>query len=180
MNKLARSTKTTTMSSRYSIRLVVVSTFVVLGISACNKADERASIGQQVDAVISKTEQLAAEAKLKTQDSSAGLKSKTEETFANAGVALKNATENAEYSVKNVAGKTIGKMDDMAITTAISAALAKDPEIKLFKINVDTKSGAVVLNGSVPTESVRERAGAMSKRFSGVRSVDNRLIIKLE
>jgi len=180
MNKLTRSTKTAIASSLYSIRLAVVSSFVVLGMSACNNADNRASISQQVDAAISKTEQLAAEAKLKTEDSSAGLKAKTEETFANAGIALKNATENAGYSVKNVAGKAIDKMDDIAITTAISAALAKDPEIKLLKINVDTKSGAVVLNGSVPTESVRERAGAMSKRFSGVQSVDNRLIIKIE
>lgn len=180
MNAPHCQTKTATAASLYGIRRVAISLFVVLGLSACDKADDRASIGQQLDTAIRKTEQLAAEAKSKTENSGTELKAKTEAIFANAGVALKDATENAEYSAKTVAAKATEKMDDMAITTAISAALAKDPEIKLLEINVDTKSGAVVLNGSVPTQKVRERAGAMAKTFSGVQSVNNQLTVKVE
>ncbi|ABM36232.1 BON domain-containing protein [Polaromonas naphthalenivorans] len=151
---------------------------LALALSACNKADDHQTPGQKLDSAIGKTEQAAAEAKLKTEQSGAEMKAKTEETFAKAGAALKSATENAEVSAKAAAGKAIEKMDDMAITTAISAELVKDPEIRVFKINVDTKDGAVTLNGSVPTEAVRERAGAIAKTFSGVQSVDNKLIVK--
>ena len=151
---------------------------LTLALSACNKADDHQTPGQKLDSAIGKTEQAAAEAKLKTEQSGAEVKAKTEETFAKAGAALKSATENAESSVKGAASKAIEKMDDMAITTAISAELVKDPEIRVFKINVDTKDGAVTLNGSVPTEAVRQRAGAIAKTFSGVQSVDNKLLVK--
>ncbi|MDB5870229.1 MAG: transport-associated protein, partial [Polaromonas sp.] len=120
----------------------------------------------------------AEEAKLKTEQSGAQAKAKTEETFAKAGDALKNVTQNVESSAKVAADKAIGKMDDMAITTAISAELAKDPELSVLKINVDTKDGAVTLNGSAPTQAAHDRAGAVAKTFSGVRSVDNKLVVK--
>ncbi|CAM3430702.1 BON domain-containing protein [Polaromonas hydrogenivorans] len=151
---------------------------LTLALSACNKADDHQTPGQKLDSAIGKTEQAAAEAKLKTEQSGAEMKAKTEETFAKAGAALKSATENAGTSAKVAAGKAIEKMDDMAITTAISAELVKDPEIRVFKINVDTKDGAVTLNGSAPTQAARDRAGAIAKTFSGVQSVDNKLIVK--
>ena len=158
--------------------LVLTSLALALVLSACNKPDDHQTPGQKLDSAIGKTEQAAAEAKLKTEQSGAEMKAKAEDTFAKAGAALKNATESAESSAKVAASKAIEKMDDMAITTAISAALVKDPEIRVFKINVDTKDGAVTLNGSAPTESARERAGAIAKTFSGVQSVDNKLIVK--
>ena len=147
-------------------------------LGGCNKPDDSQTPGQKLDSAIGKTEQAAAEAKRQGEQSGADVKAKTEAGFAKAGEALKNATENAESSAKVVANKAINKIDDMAITTAISAELLKDAEIKLFKINVDTKDGAVVLKGSVPTDTVRERAAAIAKTFSGVQSVDNRLVIK--
>lgn len=158
--------------------LTAASLAITLALSGCNKSDENQTPGQKLDSAISQTEQAAAEAKRKGEESSADLKAKTEETFAKAGVALKNATENAESSAKVVASQAINKIDDMAITAAISAELLKDAEIKIFKINVDTKDGAVVLNGNVPTDAVRQRAGAIAKTFSGVQSVDNRLVVK--
>lgn len=151
---------------------------IALALSGCNKPDDQQTTGQKLDSVISKTEQAAAEAQRKGEESSAGIKAKTEETFAKAGVALKNATENAEASAKVAANKAVNKIDDMAITTAISAELLKDAEIKLFRINVDTKDGAVVLNGTVPTDAVRQRAAAIAKTFNGVQSVDNQLVVK--
>lgn len=152
---------------------------IALALSGCNKPDDTQTAGQKLDSAIDKTEQATAEARLKSEQSGAEMKAKTEEAFAKAGAALKNATENAESSAKIAAGKAIDKMDDMAITAAISAELVKDAEIKLFKINVDTKDGAVVLNGTVPTAAASERAEAIAKTFSGVQSVDNRLLVKV-
>jgi len=159
--------------------LAVTSLGIVMALSGCNKPDDTQTPGQKLDSAIGKTEKAAAEAKLQGEQSGAGVKAKTEAAFANAGQTLKNATENVESSAKVAANKAINKIDDMAITTAISAELLKDAEIKLFRINVDTKNGAVVLKGTVPTDTVRERAEAIAKTFSGVQSVDNQLVVKL-
>nr|WP_051984455.1 BON domain-containing protein [Polaromonas sp. CG_9.11] len=149
-----------------------------MALSGCNKLDDNQTAGQKLDLAIGKTEKAAAEARVQGEQSSADVKAKTEAIFAKAGDALKNATENAESSANVFANKAINKIDDLAITTAISSELLKDAEIKFFRINVDTKDGAVVLKGTVPTDLVRERAAAIAKTFSGVQSVDNQLVIK--
>ena len=175
------SNRSTNNLCRLSPSLFVLTSLTLtlaLALSACGKQSDNQTAGQKLDSVIAKTGQAAEEAKLKTEQSAAQAKAKTEETFANAGAALKNATQNAESSAKEAAGKAIEKMDDMAITAAVSAELAKDPELSAFKINVDTKNGALSLNGSAPNEGARERAGAIAKKFSGVQSVDNKLIVK--
>lgn len=158
--------------------LTAASLSLVMALTGCNKPDGTQTAGQKLDAAIDKTEKAAAEAKLQGEQSGADMKAKTEAAFAKAGDALKNATENAEVSAKSTASKVIDKVDDMAITTAISAELSKDAEIKLFRINVDTKDGFVVLKGTVPTVAVRERAAKVAKTFSGVQSVDNQLTVK--
>ena len=99
--------------------LVLTSLALAITLSACGKQDTNQTAGQKLDEVIAKTGQAAEEAKLKTEQSASQAKAKTEETFANAGAALKTATHNAESSAKEVAGKAIDKMDDMAITAAV-------------------------------------------------------------
>ncbi|MEO5661588.1 MAG: BON domain-containing protein [Polaromonas sp.] len=178
--------KTLQLSSNHSSRFshisgalpVLTALVLALALSACSKPAANQTAGQKLDAAIAQTGQAAAEAKLKTEQSADQAKAKTEETFANAGAALKNATQHAESSARVAASKAIEKMDDMAITAAVSTQLAKDPDLSAFKINVDTKDGAVTLKGSAPTEAARERAGAVAKTFNGVQSVDNQLIIK--
>lgn len=147
--------------------LVASSLVLVLALSACGKQDDGKTAGQQLDSSIAKTEQAAAEAK-----------AKTESTLAKAGAALKDATQNAESSAKDVASKAAEKMDDMAITAAVSSGLAKDPDLSAIKINVDTKNGAVTLNGSAPTDAARERASSIAKAVKGVNSVENKLLVK--
>jgi hyperosmotically inducible protein len=147
--------------------LVASSLALVLALSACGKQDDGKTAGQQLDSSIAKTEQAAAEAK-----------AKTESTLANAGAALKDATQNAESSAKEVASKAAEKMDDVAITAAVSAGLAKDPDLSALKINVDTKNGAVTLNGTAPTDAAREKASSIAKAVKGVNSVENKLLVK--
>lgn len=157
----------------------VISLGVAIALSGCNKPTDTQTPGQKLDSVIGKTEKAAEEIRQEGEQSSGKMKAKTEEAFANAGDALKNATEHAESSAKVAANTAIKKLDDMAISTAVSAELLKDPEIKLFRINVDTKNGVVVLKGIVPNEAVRDRASAVAKTFSGVESVDNQLAVKV-
>jgi len=178
VKKMRSQTKPLAVFSLKTCIFAAASLGIAMALSGCNKADDAQTPGQKLDAAIGKTEKAAAEAKLQGEQSGSEVKAKTEAAFANAGEALRNATENAESSAKVAANKAINKIDDMAITTAISAELLKDAEIKLFRINVDTKDGAVILKGTVPTDAVRERAAAIAKTFSGVQSVDNQLVVK--
>ena len=67
---------------------------------------------------------------------------------------------------------------DAAITTAVNAELAKDSDLSAFKIDVDTSSGRVVLNGTAPSEQARDRATQLAAGVQGVVSVDNMLTIE--
>ncbi len=155
-------------SQRFNTSLVVLgSVALVLALSACGKKDDDKTAGQQLDSAIGKTDQAAAD-----------VKAKTESSMANAGTALKDATQNAESSAKELASKAAETLDDVAITTAVSAGLAKDPDLSAIKINVDTKNGAVTLNGSAPTEAARDKASSIAKAVKGVNSVENKLVLK--
>jgi hyperosmotically inducible protein len=140
---------------------------LALGLSACGKQDDGKTAGQQLDSAIAKTEDAAARAK-----------AKAETEMASAGAAMKNATQSAEASGKDMAAKAGEKIDDLTITTTVTAGLAKDPDLSALKINVDTRNGAVTLNGSAPTEAAREKAATLAKAVKGVNSVDNKLVVK--
>ncbi|WP_309679608.1 BON domain-containing protein [Polaromonas sp.] len=145
----------------------VSSLALLLALPACKPQDSGKTAGQQLDTAITKTEQAAAEAKAKTESS-----------MANVGTAMKDATQSAETAGKNVVTKVEEKLDDMGITAAVSAGLAKDPDLSAFSINVNTSNGAVTLNGSAPTEAAREKASTIAKGVKGVSSVDNKLVLK--
>ncbi len=69
-------------------------------------------------------------------------------------------------------------MTDAAINASIRADLLKDPDLSVLKIDVDTRNGAVVLNGLAEDASARERAGRIAGSIKGVREVRNYLVVK--
>jgi osmotically-inducible protein OsmY len=146
---------------------VAAAVALALGLSACGKQDDGKTAGQQLDSAIAKTEDAAARAK-----------AKAEAEMASAGAAMKNTTQSAEASGKDMAAKAGEKIDDLTITTAVTTGLAKDPDLSALKINVDTRNGAVTLNGSAPTEAARDKAATLAKAVKGVNSVDNKLVVK--
>lgn len=146
---------------------VALSLAAVLALSACSKTDDGKTVGQKVDAAVAKTEQAAAEAKVKT-----------ESAMADAGAAMKDATQKGEAASKDMANKAEEKFDDISITTAVNAGLAKDTDLSALKINVDTKNGVVLLKGTAPTAAAKERATDITKAVKGVATVDNQLVVK--
>ena len=146
--------------------LAAVSVATVITLSACGKNDDGKTLGQSVDAAIAKSERAAAEAKLKT-----------ESAMSDAGASLKKAAQKAEMSGKEIADKAEVKFDDMTITAAVKAEMAKAPDLSAFKVSVDTKNGAVVLTGSAPTSAARERASQVAHTAKGVKSVKNELVV---
>lgn len=147
--------------------LALACVVAVAALSACGKTDDGKTVGQQVDSAIAKSEQAAAEAKVKTEGA-----------MSDAGSTLKGAAQKAEASGKTMTDKAEAKFDDVGITAAVTAELAKDPDLSAFKINVDTKNGAVLLKGTAPTLAAKERAAVIAKSAKGVMSVENQVVVK--
>jgi hyperosmotically inducible protein len=70
------------------------------------------------------------------------------------------------------------KLDDTVLTSKVKAALMDSADVKSGQINVETEGGIVQLSGFVTGEGMKERAGKVAAGISGVKSVDNVLIVK--
>jgi hyperosmotically inducible periplasmic protein len=66
---------------------------------------------------------------------------------------------------------------DAGITTAVKSKLAADDTVKAFRIDVDTKSRVVTLNGKVDTARARARAVELAKATEGVSDVVDNLTV---
>ena len=93
--------------------------------------------------------------------------SRTEQGAANASRSVKDATANVGQAV-----------NDATITAAVNADLAKDNELSALRINVDTKDGRVVLNGTAPSDDAKQRAERLALGEKGVVAVDNKLTVE--
>lgn len=149
----------------HRVAAILAVTALALGLSACGK-NEEPTVGQRLDSAVEKTEQAAAEARVKAEGAMQSAETKVEQGAANAEATAKQAANNAK-----------GAIDDAAITAQVSAGLAKDPDLSAVKINVDTVNGKVTLNGPAPSTVARERAETIAKAVTGVTSVNNQLVV---
>lgn len=68
--------------------------------------------------------------------------------------------------------------EDAAITLKVKSALMADADLQRFFIEVQTTNGSVALSGRVPSTTIKERARQVTTAVQGVKSVDNRLVVK--
>jgi len=68
-------------------------------------------------------------------------------------------------------------VDDVGIGTQVNAALAGDPDLSAYKINVDSTQGNVRLKGEVKSMALRRKAEDLARKVKGVKAVDNQLVI---
>ena len=68
---------------------------------------------------------------------------------------------------------------DWAITTKVKSSIMSDTSISASArfVSVNTTNGVVTLTGSVPTKEDRDRIVRITKKVSGVVSVDNQITI---
>lgn len=187
---------------------VAVAAALALGLSACQKADDSAATapvppnnvatapattpstapaavtpapttpGEKLDNAIARTEQAADNAKASASESTAEARADASAAASRAGEALKEAGADAKSALQS-AGTALGHaMDDASLTAMVKTQLARDPDISALRIDVDTKDGAVTLNGSAPTAAAKTRAEDIAKAVQGVKSVSNRLEVK--
>lgn len=134
---------------------------LVLGLSlaACQPAPSapgEPTVGQKTDAAVATAQSRAAEATASAKAATADMRAETSQAAADASNAMKDA----------------------AITTAVTAKLAADPDLKALRINVDTTGGRVALSGDAPNDAARVRATSLARSVDGVSAVNNQLTIK--
>jgi hyperosmotically inducible protein len=127
-----------------------------------------------VDAAIARTQQAANEARVRTEAlaAEAGAKVKSSEPLVQRGY------DNVKEAAQDAGAAVSGSAEDLSITATISATFAKDAMFDAARIDVDTRKGAVTLEGSAPTDEAKARAGGIAKAVPGVVSVDNRVAVK--
>jgi hyperosmotically inducible protein len=82
-------------------------------------------------------------------------------------------------SCQALTGETLGQnVDDTTLTASVKTQLAKDKLVNLTRIDVDTYSGVVTLNGIVRTPEEKERAEEIARSITGVKRVINNLQIQ--
>lgn len=65
------------------------------------------------------------------------------------------------------------KQDDGLITFQVKSKLAKNPQIKTFRIDVVSQNGVVTLTGQVEKEEQRTEAEQVARSTQGVKDVVN-------
>ncbi len=95
-----------------------------------------------------------------------------------AGEKLDRAGEKLAATTKDVASKAADSADDAALTAKVKAALFAEPGIKTLQIDVETQHAVVTLQGSVDSETLRQRAVTIAGSLSGVRQVVDKLVVK--
>lgn len=149
----------------HRIASILAVSALALGLAACGKTEEP-TVGQRLDSAVEKTEQAAADARVKADSAMQSAETKMEQGAAN-----------AEATAKDAANTAKGAIDDATITAQVNAGLAKDPDLSALKINVDTVNGKVTLNGPAPITVARDRAETIAKSVTGVTSVNNQLVV---
>ncbi|MFZ2307192.1 MAG: BON domain-containing protein [Rhodoferax sp.] len=84
-----------------------------------------------------------------------------------------------DTAAKAVPTTTVGTdIDDSVVTSSVKAALLADPDVKSFDLKVETRKGEVLLSGFVDSQAQMDRATAVTHSVSGVKSIQNNLILK--
>lgn len=144
-----------TIQNRLTMTAIACS--AVLALAACDSRNTDQPVSQPADATVDRTGPTVGE------------------RVDSAGADARPALEAAKEGVAAAVGTVADTARDAAITTQINADLARDPELSALQIDVDTNNGKVVLKGSAPNDTAKERAAAKALAVAGVTEVDNQL-----
>lgn len=138
-----------------------------LALAACSQREDERTAGQKVDAAMAQ-----ADAKINAAQARASEElSQARDASAEAAAEVGDRFELTSKKLANAAR-------DAAITTAVNAKLAQDPQLNVLKVNVDTRNGRVLLKGEAPDDQARARATQLAMQVDGVRGVENQLEVR--
>jgi osmotically-inducible protein OsmY len=142
----------------------------LLALAACDSKHDGQTAGQKVDQTIASAKSSADEAK---QNAKRGLDEAAQVTKEKSEELAKKSGELSQ-KVERVGQK----VDDAAITAAVKAGIAKDPDLSALRVSVGTTEGKVSLTGTAPNEAAKQRAQTIAMNEKGVTSVDNQLTVQ--
>ena len=85
----------------------------------------------------------------------------------------------AHEDQRGAGSRMIANIDDSSITGKVKASLAGDSGTSALSTSVETKDGVVTLSGTAASDAEKTLAERLAKGVKGVRSVDNRIEVKL-
>ena len=139
---------------------VIALAMVTMLVDGCAYVEDGLTVGQKLEQALDRASSAITEAgdslSLKSPDTDATVSAFTS-------------------SISDKALLTTLAVSDAGISASIMTELAKDPDLGTTKIDVDTRDGAVSLNGSVESEPARERAERIARANRDVVRVDNYL-----
>ena len=143
-----------------SLKLIVVSTLLVIGLAACDQPGPAESAGKNLDQAIDDARE------------------KISDTADNAAEKMSEQSDNVTEKLGEQGDKAAVGINDAEITAKVKAAIFAESGLKTLQISVDTIKGVVTLSGSVDTQQNSDTARALASGVSGVHEVENRLMIK--
>ena len=162
------------MNANQRLRAALAVALGCMALAACDRpantqaTNDNSTVGQKVDRAMAQTKEELQRAgeQVKPALERAG------DSIERGAEQVKPTLERAGEKIKEAAGS------DAAITASIKADYLKDPDLSVFKIDVDTKDGVVTLNGVTDTAAARGRAEKLAQANKGVREVRNHLTVK--
>src|SRR3989338_3312318 len=142
--------KETKMELLKNLKLIGISTLLLVGLSACDKTGPAETAGRKID-----------------------------QAADDAGQKLGEATDKVAVKMAEQSEKAGVAIDDAEITAKVKAAIFAEHGPKTLQISVDTVNGVVTLTGSVDSQANSDRAKALAGAVAGVSQVENRLALKL-
>lgn len=137
------------MKALKNLKLIGISSLLVVGLSACEKPGPAETAGKKID-----------------------------QTVEEAGKKMGEATDKVAIKMAEQSEKAGVVIDDAEITAKVKAAIFAEPGLKTLQISVDTVKGVVTLSGSVGSLASSDRASALAGAVAGVKEVENRLALK--
>ena len=90
---------------------------------------------------------------------------------------IREETNEAAREAREEGREAGAVMTDAAVTSAVKTGFLADTAVAGLKIDVDTKAGVVMLNGTVATKAEADRAVSLARETNGVKDVVNNLRI---
>lgn len=136
------------MKALESLKLIGISTLLVVGLSACNKPGPAETAGKNIDRSVDQV-----------------------------GKKIGETADKVGEKMSEQGAKAAMAIEDTEITTKVKAAILAEPGLKTLQISVDTINGVVTLSGSVNSQSNSDMAKALAGAVNGVKNVENRLVV---
>ena len=90
----------------------------------------------------------------------------------------KDGRWNVEEFIKSNQDNDARVLSDSVITTKVKTQLLAEKGVPSMSISVETYEGRVLLSGFLDSEAIKEKAGKVAAGVSGVKIVQNNLVVK--